>query len=722
MRQEARQAHIDGTLSRIIHQDARSGFAVAFLMQDDGRTSKIVHTGALPRLGTRVRCEGAWEQGPYGQQFRTTDLAANAEADNDFLAEYIARNGLPGIGPARARRLVQAFGRYSARALARDPDGVSRATGLRMDQALAVQQTWNEHIEEHRSNLQLQHAGLAPHQADAAVQHYGEEANKILRRDPYRLAREVKGIGFQSADRCARRIGIELDDPQRLQAGIRETLERANGNGHSALDAERVATEAQKLLDQPDYAVAMEIRAMVDDGALLEVNAGGRVCLQNERYAKVEAEVAELIRAHAAREAPADTRIGALASNTGLDASQVRALETLDAHALGLLVGGPGTGKSTLIDTLLANIETPRDQVLLCAPTGRAAHRMQETTGYEASTLHRALEFNPGRHRFGRTSKNPLDARLVIVDEASMLDLSLARHLLRALRPDTRLLLVGDPDQLPSVLPGEVLADLVDSERVATARLDTVHRTGRESTIPLVAQGLLGAGQIRAGEDLSADVCWIDIEKDDEVGDRIIELFAHRLPAMDHGADPRHTTQVLSPVHRTDAGTRELNERIQSALHPGVDPDHLGRPLAGDRIMHLVNAPDDGLSNGDIGVVEHVGKKGALHARFGDIEVELRGKSRNRVTLAFATTTHKAQGSEIDNVIIPLVQSHSYMLDRRLLYTAITRARSRVVFVGRRRLMSHRIAQTTRGRRTTTLTQRLHDGAKTDGDASEAQE
>ncbi len=551
---------------------------------------------------------------------------------------------------------------------------------------------------------------LGPALAAAAREALGPGAADLARENPWMLAERVEGIGFATADELAARLGLPEDSPQRVRAAILHVLEQGAEDGHVYLPFHRLAQDAQALLQVDRRLIPPLIEALAAGGSLVveEPEEGQQRdrCVYLAGLHRAEVGVAEGVRrllAAAAPERPAPNL--AAAPGPALTQRQAEAVRTALSRRIAVITGGPGTGKTTVLRALLSVASGLR--VALAAPTGRAARRMSEATGREAATLHRLLEYAP-REGFRRNASAPLDCDLVVVDEASMVDVGLMRHLLAALPPGASLLLVGDRHQLPSVGPGRVLADIIESGRVPTVELSEIFRQAEGSDlITATHRILLGAVPEAAGS--LAESSFVFLERDDPAAaaGAIVELASERIPRL-LALDPREATQVLAPMNRGEAGVERLNALLQAALNPqGAALGARGRGLrVGDRVMQTRNNYDKRVFNGDVGRIVEAAADRLVVAFEADRVVYRRGEV-SQLALAYAVSVHKAQGSEYPAVVIALLEEHSLMLERTLLYTAVSRARRLAVVVGSRRALRRAVSHTGGLRRFTRLSERL---------------
>lgn len=708
-----------GVVERVLFERAETGYRVLRVRRPD-EPQPVVVVGSLPPAepGELIRAEGAWYDNPtWGRQFRARTAMIEPPTSEAGLIAYLASGRIKGIGEEVARRLVERFGVGLDRIIERQPARLREVEGVGPKLAARLRKAWQEQRRVREALMFLADHGLSLTRAARVVEAYGENAVQTVSRDPYALARDIRGIGFGTADEVAQRLGMTADSPLRLGAAMAEVLRGAASEGHTALPVAAALARLAELVgidsEQAEEAVARECRL----GRLVEVEAEGEVYLMLAELAVAEAGIAERLAELTRRpptwevpEAAAAIAASEAALGVTLAPSQRDAILTAIGSKGLIITGGPGTGKTTLVRGILAALgEGPR--VLLAAPTGRAARRLAESTGREAKTLHRLLEADPERG-FRRNMGRPVEADLVIVDEASMIDTGLMAALLEALPATTALILVGDVDQLPSIGPGQVLADLLAAGTVPAIRLTEIFRQAAESGIVRNAHRI-NRGELpvfaRSEEGL-ADFYGIRAMSPEDAEAKLVELVTARIPER-FGLDPLNDLQVLTPVHRGKMGTAALNELLQGWLNPDAPLSLMRgqmRFALGDRVMQLENDYEREIYNGDVGRV--VGVDPATQS----LQVVLDGRifkyaadELEQLTLAYAMTVHKAQGSEYPAVILPLLRQHGRMLRRNLLYTAITRACRLVVLLTEPNALERAIGDLGDLHRTTLLRHRL---------------
>ena len=708
---------LEGTVERIVFQDPETHWTVA-RVQVDGKPLPVTLVGNLPGvpLGAAVRATGRWvEDRRYGRQFRVESFLPIDPSTLAGIERYLASGLVKGIGPTLAGRIVQTFGLATLSTLDGDPRKLAAVPGLGKKRAAKLAEAWADQREARQAMIFLQGHGVSPSVAARILKRHGPKAAALVRENPYRLALDIAGVGFRTADRIARSLGFAADSPERAEAGASWALDQLTTQGHVMAPRSRLVEETAAALEIPPAAVDAALGRLVAGGRLIaEADDERGECLFPVELHEAESDSATLLRALAAGQAApvADPQLAfAAVEQKGLvqlSSQQREALQLALEHKVAIVTGGPGVGKTTLVRGLLRLFSQHGRTALLAAPTGRAAKRLAEASGHPAQTLHRLLEFNPQGGTFQRNAERPLEADLVVVDETSMVDIVLFRHLLAALPPAARLLLVGDADQLPSVGPGAVLRDLLRSGSLPAVRLTEVFRQAAQSAI------VQNAHRIHEGEmprwddrDPASDFFFIDREDPEDVARTISELVVERLPHR-FGLDPRSDVQVLTPMHRGAAGSRALNLALQAALNTAGAPVSAreGAFRVGDKVMQLRNDYEREVFNGDIGQVLRAEGEG-LVVSFEGRPVTYLPDELDQLQLAYACSVHKAQGSEYPAVVLVLVTQHYPMLQRNLLYTAVTRGKRLVVVVGSRRALALAVKNQRTEERFTRLAERL---------------
>jgi exodeoxyribonuclease V alpha subunit len=707
---------LTGEVDRITYENEETGFRVVRLGRVAGRGT-IVAVGRFPAVGpgTRVRVTGdIVNDARHGEQLRVETLVPVAPDTLAGLEKYLGTGLIPGVGPGFAKRIVEAFGMDTLKVLDEQPERLTSVPGLGERRADEIRKKWTSQHAISSIMLLLQSHGASPALAARIYERYGERAAQIVQLHPYRLALDVRGVGFKTADRLARSLGIAGDHPERAQAGTLHVVDALADQGHAAAPREAVVARAAELLQIDEAHVEAAIDALW---------AGNRIVVEDGLVFPARLHAAELAVAEDVRrllDAPARPLPGLEAALSAFEAraqvtlapEQRRAVDAAARQKLVVVTGGPGVGKTTIVRAILSVLENAKLSVKLAAPTGRAAKRLGEATNRRATTLHRLLEYDPRLRRFTKNAEQPVDADALVIDEASMIDVELAAALLDAVPSAARLVLVGDSDQLPSVGPGAVLRDLIDSGVVPTERLSRIFRQAEESRIVVNAHAILRnemPESAASSEDANADFFIVQRTDAEQAARTVVELVTQRIPRR-FGMNARDDVQVLTPMHRGPAGTQALNAALQAALNPG------GRAFSrrgteyrvGDKVMQTKNDYEREVYNGDIGVVAEVNPaEESVTVRFDERDVEYEDAALDMLTLAYAISIHKSQGSEYPAVVVPLLTTHFVMLSRNLVYTAVTRAKRLCVLVADPRALRVALGEAKREERATRLAERL---------------
>jgi exodeoxyribonuclease V alpha subunit len=711
-----------GTVERVVYHDARSRYTVLRLVAP-GHETLVTAVGRLVAVetGAELTLRGRWDTHPqHGKQFSIVGMTVAVPTTKLGIERRLTR--YPGVKAVMASRIVAKFGLETLDIIEQQPrrlleiDGIGART---LEKIISHHATHSGPMAQLES--QLLELDLPVYLATAIFDRYGEDGINVLRKHPYRLAREVRGIGFATADRVARALGIEPDSAERLDAGLVHVLEQAEMDGHCALPIEVLIEQATRNLGAPDYAVRDAGERLVVSGeVVLEHGNDGTPLAFPVRMLDAENDVAAGL-ATLARAEVQPWKVPELPEH--LADGQRAAIEALAEHGVMVLTGGPGTGKSTVVAQVLELAELNAVEVMLAAPTGRAAKRLEQTTGHSASTLHRLLEFQPENGGFSHGPADPLPPGLLVVDESSMIDVVLGAALLGALTDAHRLLLVGDADQLPSVGPGNVLRDVMAAAEapgspIALVRLTEVFRQDEGSSIVANAHRVLH-GQALAPDPAGGEggeFFVVACRTAQRVHDLAVRMATERIPAA-YGLEGRTDVQVLVPMHKGLAGTENLNRSLQAHFTAGQREWSLGGKNAPkrlfrrtDRVMQTRNDYDKAVFNGDIGeVVDVDADAGTLTVDFDGQRVRYEGREVTSLQLAYALSIHKSQGSEFDAVIVCLLPEHHVMLRRNLLYTAMTRAKKLCVIVGDTRAIDRAIGQASDNQRHTALARRLRE-------------
>ncbi|GAA2039567.1 ATP-dependent RecD-like DNA helicase [Streptomyces cheonanensis] len=727
---------VEGVLERITYANEENGYTVARVDTGRGGGELLTVVGALlgAQVGESLRMEGRWGSHPsYGRQFTVENYTTVLPATVQGIRRYLGSGLIKGIGPRTAERIVEHFGVRTLEVIEADPGRLIEVPGLGPKRTKLIAAAWVEQKAIKEVMVFLQGVEVSTSIAVRIYKKYGDASISVVKNHPYRLAADVWGIGFLTADRIARAVGIPQDSPERVKAGLRYALSQASDQGHCFLPEERLIADAVKLLQVDTGLVIHSLAELAEDpeGAVRERvpdpedPAGTLTAVYLPPFHRAElslaGQVRRLLRAEEDRLAAFagvdwGRALSWLAGRTGAELApeQEGAVRLALTEKVAVLTGGPGCGKSFTVRSIVELARARRAKVVLAAPTGRAAKRLAELTGAEASTVHRLLELKPGGDAaFDRD--RPLDADLVVVDEASMLDLLLANKLVKAVAPGAHLLLVGDVDQLPSVGAGEVLRDLLaDGSPVPSVRLTRIFRQAQQSGVVTNAHRI-NAGKPPVTRGLG-DFFLFAEEDTEEAGKLAVDVAARRVPAR-FGLDPRRDVQVLTPMHRGPAGAGVLNGLLQQAVtpaRPGLPEKRFGGRVfrVGDKVTQIRNNYEkgaNGVFNGTVGVVTALDpdEQRLVVRTDEDEEVGYEFGELDELAHAYAVTIHRSQGSEYPCVVVPVTTSAWMMLQRNLLYTAVTRAKRLVVLVGSRRALEQAVRSVSAGRRCTGLAMRL---------------
>ncbi len=689
-----------GTIERVTFHSPETGFCV-LKVQARGKRDLVPVIGHAPAIaaGEWITATGIWHTDrQHGVQFKADTLKVTPPTGVEGIEKYLASGHMRGIGPAMAKRIVAAFGESTFEIIEAEPQRLPEVAGIGPKRAARIIAGWAEQKAVREIMLFLHAHGVGTARAVRIFKTYGHEAIAVMTEDPYRLAKDIRGIGFKTADAIAMKLGLTPEAPQRLRAGISFALQTATDGGHCALPVAELIKLAGELLGVEATLIRSALLDVLETGEVVQDILGDKACIFLAGLHAAERMIAErlLRRTKGTPPWPEIDLARALPwvqEKTGkaLSPSQSEAVRRVLGAKLAVITGGPGVGKTSTLDTILRILRAKGIQVLLAAPTGRAAKRMTEQTGLEAKTIHRLLEIDPKHGGFSRNEENPLACDLLVIDETSMVDVPLMNALTKAVPEHAALLLVGDVDQLPSVGPGQVLADVIASGAIPVARLTEVFRQAAESRIVVNAHRI-NAGKLPelAGRGADSDFHLIEIEEPEAAAATLIEVVTRRIPHR-FGLDPVRDVQVLTPMQRGVLGARNLNHELQAVLNPNpsTSVERFGwRFSPGDRVMESQNDYDREVFNGDLGTVARIDEdEGAVIVDFEGREVIYPYGELDTLVPAYATTIHKSQGSEYPAVVIPLAMQHWTMLARNLLYTGVTRGKRLVVLLAQRKAL-----------------------------------
>ena len=690
-----------GAVERVTFHGEDSGFCVLRVKARGHReVVTVVGHAATVAAGEWITASGEWvNDRTYGPQFRSRFLKATAPTSTEGIEKYLGSGMIRGVGPVYAKKLVRAFGERVFDVIESDPERLREVAGIGPVRVERITAAWAEQKAVREIMMFLHGHGVGTARAVRIFRTYGADAVQVMSENPYKLARDIRGIGFRTADAIAMRLGIGKSAMIRLRAGVAHALTEAMDDGHCGLPAEELLPAAAELLEAPEDLVRTAIDEELAAGNVVADRVGDTPCVFLAGLHRAEHGIAERLHRIAAGPLPwpridADKALPWIERRTGLELapSQVGAIRLALASKVLVITGGPGVGKTTIVNAILRILAAKGARLLLCAPTGRAARRMTETSGFEARTIHRLLEVDPSSGGFRRDAEHPVDCDLLVVDEASMVDVPLMHALVKAVPDRAALLIVGDIDQLPSVGPGQVLADIIGSGAVPVVRLTEVFRQAAESRI-IVNAHRINAGDIPELEPPEAisDFYFVPADDPESAVPRVLELVRTRIPRR-FGLDPVRDIQVLCPMNRGGVGARSLNIELQAVLNPAGERrvERFGWTFArGDKVMQIENDYDKDVYNGDIGRIDDVNPDlGEVTARFDGRAVAYGFGELDALVPAYATTIHKSQGSEYPAVVIPLMTQHYVMLRRNLLYTGVTRGKRLVVLVGQRKAIA----------------------------------
>ena len=722
------QEVLAGLVERVTFHNGDNGFCVLRAKARGHRDLvTVVGHAAMVSAGEWVTASGEWiNDRTHGHQFKARFMRTSAPTSVDGIEKYLGSGMIRGIGPVYAKKMIEAFGEKVFDIIEAEPERLREVTGIGRVRAKRITDAWAEQKVIREIMVFLHANGVGTARAVRIYKTYGVDAVQVMTENPYRLAKDIRGIGFKTADAIAMKLGIEKTAMIRVRAGIAYALTEAMDDGHCGLPGEDLAPLAVELLDVPGELVQTALNLELAEGTVVAAAVAGTACIFLAGLYRAERVIAERFLRIARGQRPwpgidAGKALPWVERRTGLSlaASQADAIRLALTSKAMVVTGGPGVGKTTLVNAILRILAAKGVDIVLCAPTGRAAKRMSEATGFEAKTIHRLLEVDPKNGGFKRDGDNPLDCGLLVVDETSMVDVMLMQALLKAVPDTAALLIVGDIDQLPSVGPGQVLADIIASGAVPVVCLTEVFRQAALSRI------VASAHKINRGviPDLSkpegdSDFYFVPADDPETAVTRIVDLVKTHIPRR-FGLDPVRDIQVLCPMNRGGIGARSLNIELQAALNPAGERkvERFGWTFApGDKVMQIENDYDKEVYNGDIGYVEDVDPDaGELTAGFDGRAVTYGYGELDTLVPAYAVTVHKSQGSEYPAIVIPVLTQHYAMLQRNLLYTGVTRGKRLVVLAGQKKAVAIAVRNVSGRRRWSKLDEWLGDQ---DGGAS----
>lgn len=707
-------------VERITYQNSENGYSV-MKVKVKGYNDLVTLVGNLLEVpvGSVLLCEGEWKvDKKYGSQFIAESWEEVMPATIYGIEKYLGSGLVKGIGPKFAKLIVAKFGLETIDVIEGNIERLYEVPGIGKKRVEKIGESWEKQKDIKNVMLFLQGYGVSTAYAAKIYRQYGKESIDKVKGNPYRLADDIWGIGFKTADGIAAKMGYEKSDLRRCRSGILYTLSQLSNDGHVYAEEEQLIKSALQLLEVEEEPVRQAMAQMIEDEDLKIDNEA--IYLPPFYYAEcgTAKRLQTLLAAIETGKKKPVFNLPAISKETGIeyDDIQIAAIRQAVESKVMVLTGGPGTGKTTTTQGIIAALKTAGMKILLAAPTGRAAKRMSEATGMEAKTIHRLLEYNP-KDGYKRNEENPLEADALIIDECSMIDILLMNNLMKAVSSGMRLVMVGDIDQLPSVGAGNVLRDIIDSEKIPVIRLTRIFRQAQSSRIVMSAHAINHGQFPDTSNGKDTDFFFIKTEDPDQVAESIVHLVKERLPKAYHL--PASKIQVLTPMQRGVVGASNLNLILQDALNP--TPVCLNRGgysyRKGDRIMQIRNNYDKGVFNGDLGYIEEVDmEERTLIANFDGTSVEYETSELDELSLAYATTIHKSQGSEYPIVVMPILMNHYVMLQRNLIYTGITRAKKICVLIGTAKALAYAIRNMSVLKRNTKLKERLNPSlaAKTD--------
>lgn len=698
-------------VEHITYQNQENGYSVMRVkVKDYADLVTLVGNLLDVPVGAVLLCDGVWKMDKrYGRQFVCETWEEVMPATVYGIEKYLGSGLVKGIGPKFAHLIVERFGTETIDIIEEDIERLYEVPGIGKKRVEKIRESWEKQKDIKNVMLFLQQYGVSTAYAAKIYQKYGKESIDQVKENPYRLADDIWGIGFKTADGIAGKMGYGKNDLRRCRSGIQYTLNELADEGHVYAVEEQLIEAAGKLLEADREPIVQAMAGMIASEDLIREQEAIYLppFYHSERGTARRLLALMTSRSSALFEGNIDIQAIEKATGVGYDDVQVAAIRQAVRSRVMVLTGGPGTGKTTTTQGIIAAYRAAGLRVLLAAPTGRASKRMSEATGMEAKTIHRLLEFNP-QDGYKRNDDNPLEGDVLIVDECSMIDIILMYNLMKAIPVQMRLILVGDIDQLPSVGAGNVLRDIIDSGQVPVIRLTRIFRQAQSSRIVMSAHAINQGRYPDTSNGKDTDFFFIRKDDPEQVAEEIVKLVKHRLPKAYN--QPLSNIQVLTPMQRSVVGAGNLNMLLQQALNTstlGISRGGINYKL-GDRVMQIRNNYDKNVFNGDIGIIEKVNMEDrTLCIRFDGSLVEYEASELDEVTLAYATTIHKSQGSEYPIVVIPVLMTHFVMLQRNLIYTGITRAKKICVLIGQPKALAYAIRNLTVNKRNTKLKERL---------------
>ena len=714
------QETVSGTVKRIVFNNPENGYHILRVTLDRGKFESTVVGVGLGTLeaGTHITAYGKWIKDPkYGKQFKAQSIQSRLPTRPDAIEKYLASGIFPGIGKILAARIVKMFGNQIFEVLEKEPQKLTRVRGLSKTVSDNLVKTWDSQKEESQVTIFLHEFGLSKSVIRRIIKRYGYNTYNAIKENPYQLIENIWGIAFTTADEIAKKVGIERDDPKRIKAGLNYTLQLAAQNGSCGLILSDLLSETEVLLNVTRDAIYQALKEEVQSCDLVVESQSDAQAVFLRYYFDLENLVAKLIKRK--NQEPPVFKFNnfqrifqtiELNSNIVFSEQQREAIKIACTNNVSIISGGPGVGKTTIINAVLKIFQSRDLEVKLCAPTGTAAKKMGLATGHFASTIHSLLGIDPIRQKMKFDEHNPVECDLLIVDEVSMIDIELMASLMKAIGPSTAILFVGDKDQLPSIGPGNVLKDLILSKAVEVVFLTEIYRQAQGSRIITVARQILAGNVPNLKSDVNDDFFFIETKDPQKCQDYVSLMVTERIPNK-FGLNPVRDIQVLAPMKNGLVGINALNEVLQKKLNPqaGQKVIHGTRGFSrGDKVIQNRNDYDKEVFNGDIGFIHSIDSgNSCLEVDFDGKAVEYEFEDLDSLDPAFAITIHKSQGSEYQAVVIPLMLQHRIMLQRKLVYTGITRGKGLVVVIGEAEALARAVRNSSIGRKTTERVTRL---------------
>ena len=715
--------HIAGSIERVTFHNPENGFCVLRVHINGKRElATVIGSSICVTAGEYIECTGSWlNNQSHGLQFKAEHMSVVQPATIAGMEKYLASGLVKGIGPVFAKKLITAFGLEVFEVIEKHPEKLQSLSGIGNKRKQAILDAWQEQKKVREIVVFLHEHGVGTARAVRIYKTYGEQSISIVKANPYRLAQDIYGIGFKTADTLALSLGVATNSPLRAQAGVLHVLQEHNAHGDCAAFVADLIQASVNLLAIDQGIIQSAISEQIEQKNLTLTDFAGTPAVFSTALYKAEIAVSTRIcnllkGATIWQDIDLAKAIPWVEKKTSISLSDSqREAIALAIHSKVLIItGGPGVGKTTIVNSILKIIQAKTAKILLCAPTGRAAKRLKESTGIEAKTLHRLLAFEPQSRQFKHNADNPLDADLIVVDEVSMVDLVMMMHLLKAVPQNCAIIFVGDVDQLPSIGPGSVLANFIDSNKIPTVRLTQIYRQAASSQI------ILNAHKINAGKlprlkyepsDMS-DFYFVSANSPEDIQSKLLTIVGTRIP-QSFNLNPVRQIQVLTPMNRGSLGARSLNVSLKGILNNTNQPEiqRFGTTFSvGDKVIQLVNNYDKEVYNGDIGFITEIDTEAnqAL-IDFEDKVVQYDFDEFDELALAYAITIHKAQGSEYAAVVLLLGMQHYNLLERNLVYTGVTRGRGLVVIVGQEKALAMAIKNNNSGKRLTKLTKQLQE-------------